>query len=161
MKRLFVIIPVLFWMALPACKKASGPADGNSIQQNNNRDSTVAMNAMINGSSWQTDTVVAYYVKYSGNDSGVVSLQINGTQTIHDSSTSVTLYITNYTGPNTYTINPPLTTATYYSNGNLRNFADSGQIVILSDTAYALKGTFVFTADTFRITSGVFNAALP
>lgn len=161
MKRLFLIIPVSLWIALPACKKVRGPADGKSVQQNNNRDSTIAMNAMINGRSWQTDTVFAYYINYSGNDSGVISLQINGTQNSRDSVSSVTLYITNYTGPNTYTINPPLITATYYSNGNLRNFADSGQIVISSDTAYALKGTFSFTADTFRITGGVFNAALP
>ena len=161
MKRLFLIIPACIYLISPACKKASGPADGNSVQKNNNLDSTLSINAQINGNNWQTDSVFAYYVQYSGNDSGVVSLQIIATRKVNDSATSMIFYINNYTGPNTYTINPPINTATYYSYGNLRNYADSGQIVITSDTAYALKGTFTFTADTFRITNGTFNAALP
>jgi len=161
MKRLLLIIPLFVCMAMPACKKASGPADGNSVQQNNNLDSTLSMNALINGGNWQTDSVFAYYVQYSGNDSGEMGLQITASRTIHDSATSFIFYITNYTGPNTYPINPPINTATYYSYGNIRNYADSGQIVITSDTAYALKGTFYFVAHTYTITGGTFNAALP
>jgi hypothetical protein len=160
MKRLF-IIPFALCVAVYACKKAPGPADGNSVQQNNNLDSTVAMTAMVNGSSWKSDSVFAYYINYSGNDSGVIGLQLTGTQKVHDTATTFTFYITTYTGPDTYYINPPINTATFYSNGNVRNFADTGWIVVASDTAYALKGTFYFATGTYTVSNGVFNAALP
>jgi hypothetical protein len=161
MKRIFLIIPISICLALPACKKVSGPADGNSVQPNNNLDSTISINATINGRTWQSDSAFGYYVKYSGNDSGVVGLQITATQTLNDTLSSISFYISNYTGPSIYTIDPPINTATYYNIGNNRNFARSGQINITSDTAYSLRGTFYFTADTFTISSGKFNVALP
>lgn len=161
MKRLFFIIPIMLCAMLPACNKAKGPADGNSIQPNNKLDSTISMNATINGRNWQTDSVFGYYVKNSGNDSALITLEITATQKLNDTSSTIVFYIYNYTGPKTYTINPPANTATYYI-GASRNFADSGVIIITSDTAYALKGTFNFKVDTaYRITNGAFNVALP
>ena len=161
MKRFFLIIPAALCIALPACKKVSGPADGNSVQQNNNLDSTVTMTAQVNGTAWKTESVFAYLINYSGNDSGVVGLQVTGTQKIHDTASTFTFYITTYTGPDTYYINPPINTATFYSNGNVRNFADTGWLVVTSDTAYALKVVFYFVAGTYTITNGFFNEALP
>ncbi len=160
MKRLFFIFPIMLCAALPACKKTSGPADGNSVQKNNKLDSTVSMNAVINGRNWQTDSVFGYYVKYSGNDSGLVSLQITGTQLLNDTASTIIFYINRYNGPNTYIINPPVNTATYYI-GSKRNYADSGVVIITSDTAYALKGTFSFKVDTALRANGTFNVALP
>ena len=160
MKRLFFIIPLALCFAIPACKKAAGPADGNSVQPNNNLDSTIAMNAVINGRNWAADSAFGYYVKFSGNDSGVVNLEITGTQMLNDTPTTITFNITNYTGPATYTINPPTNTATYYV-GNFRNYALSGVLIIASDTAYSLRGTYHFIANTDTITGGTFNVALP
>jgi len=160
MKRLFLIIPISLCIALPACKKVSGPADGNSIQPNNKLDSTIYMNATINGRKWQSDSVFSYSVKSSGNDSGIVNLEITGTQKVNDTANTIIFYISNYTGPNKYIINPPVNTATYYV-GNNRHYASVGQVQITSDTAYALKGTFYFTADTITVTNGTFDVALP
>ena len=160
MKRLFFIIPIFLYVALPACKKAAGPADGNSVQPNNNLDSTAAMNATINGKNWKADSAFGYYINYSGNDSGVINLEIIATQSNNDTLSTIIFNITNYTGPNTYPINPPVNTATYYL-GNNRFYADSGVITVTADTAYAITGTFHFTVDTFRITNGTFNVALP
>ncbi len=160
MKRLFLIIPISLCLALPACKKASGPANLKSVQPNNNLDSTVIMTATINGQSWQADSAFGYYVQNSGNDTGTQNLLITATQTNTNPPTTITFNIYNYTGPNTYLINPPNNTAAYYV-GNLRNFGRSGHITISSDTAYALKGTFTFIAGADTINSGVFNVALP
>ena len=142
-----------------ACKKTKGPANGKSVQPNNNLDSTVSMSALINGINWQTDSAFGYNVKHSGNDSGMVNLMITATNKNKGVST-ITINITNYNGPNTYAVNPPLNTATYYI-GNYRHYASHGQIIIGSDTAYALKGTFTFIADTITVANGVFNVALP
>jgi len=161
MKRLFFIIPILLYIAFTACTKASGPADGNSVQPNNNLDSTVSITATINGSNWHTDSAFGYYVKYSGNDSGEVDLKIIATQRLNDTVSTINFYITNYTGPNTYVINPPINTATYYNFGSNRNFANTGQIDITSETAYAIIGTFHFIAGTDTIKNGTFNVALP
>ena len=118
------------------------------------------MNATINGKNWKADSAFGYYINYSGNDSGVINLEIIATQSNNDTLSTIIFNITNYTGPNTYPINPPVNTATYYL-GNNRFYADSGVITVTADTAYAITGTFHFTVDTFRITNGTFNVALP
>jgi hypothetical protein len=158
MRRLFIYTILLCCLGAVACKKVKGPANGKSVQPNNNRDSTVAITATINGAAWTTDSVFAYLQPYSGNDSGAYSLMINAVN--YASNTTMTFYITNYTGPNTYAITPPYNTATYYV-GNKRNYASAGQIIIASDTAYALKGSFNFIADTVTVNSGTFNASAP
>src|ERR1019366_580119 len=127
-------------------KKVKGPTNGNSVQPNNNLDSTVSMSAMINGINWQTDSAFGYNVKHAGNDSGGVNLLITATNKNHGVS-SITINITNYSGPNTYPVNPPLNTASYYL-GNFRHYATHGQIIVKSDSAYAIRGTFTFIADT-------------
>ena len=160
MKRLVIVIIALVCVCAFSCKKVSGPANGKSVQPNNNRDSTVNIICTINSVSWTTDSAFGLLQKQSANDSGVVNLIINATNYSGAIPTSMQLYITNYTGPNTYSIAPPANTATYYI-GNNRNFATGGQIIITSDTTYALKGSFNFIADTITVASGVFNVALP
>jgi len=145
-----------FW----ACKKAKGPANGNSVQPNHNLDSNVSMNAIINGANWHTDSAFGYNVKYSGNDSAKSNLMITAINGNNSPVTTITFNITNFTGPATYKINPPYTSATYYF-GSSRHFAKNGQIVIASDTGYALIGTFNFEADTIDVANGSFNVALP
>jgi len=160
MKRLFVVGIVLLFVAAGACKKAKGPANGKSVQPNNNLDSNVLMTAVINAVKWRSDSAFGYLVKTSGNDSGRANLMITATQKSTNNPTTITLIINNFTGPNTYSINPPVNTATYYI-GNNRHYAILGKVIITSDTAYALKGTFNFVADTISVTNGVFNVARP
>jgi hypothetical protein len=159
MRRLLIITSLLVCCAF-ACKKAKGPANGKSVQPNNNLDSNVSINATINGYPWQTDSAFGYNVKHSGNDSGVSNLMITATNTNNGRVSSMVFNITNFTGPSAYTINPPINTATYYI-GNIRHYATHGLIIITSDTAYALKGSFYFTADTITVSDGNFNVALP
>jgi len=158
MKDLFIVTAFLVCIALASCKKASGPADGNSIQPNNHADSTVALSASINSTQWKTDSAYGYYVNYSGNDSTKYDLMIMAYQV--SSTTSMTICITNFTGVNEYPINPPLNTITYYV-GNTRYYATTGQINITGNTYPSLTGTFNFTADTLTVSNGVFNVALP
>ncbi len=148
------------FFGMPACKKAKGPANGNSVQPNNNLDSTVGMTATINGRDWKSDSAYGYFVLKSGNDSSNVNLMITATQKLNDTARTITFNINNYTGPNSYTINPPFNTATYYV-GNFRHFSDSGIVIVASDTAYGLRGTFYFKADTFTIAAGRFDVAIP
>ena len=143
-----------------SCKKAKGPANGNSVQPNNNLDSTVALTATINGVTWPADSVFGYFINNSGNDSGKIGLEIIATRQLNNVTTSMIFFISNYTGPNTYVINPPVNTATYYV-GNMRNYAITGQINVTSDTAYALRGTFNFIAGADTVTNGVFDVAQP
>ena len=160
MKRFFLIVPIMLFAAFSACKKAKGPADGKSVQPNNNLDSLVSMSASINGHPWQTDSVFGSYVQQSANDSGVVNLLIYATLKKNDSVSTIKFTITNFVGPNIYTINPPVNTATYYF-GNTRYYATSGQIVVTSDTAYSIIGTFNFIADSVTVAGGAFNVAMP
>ena len=161
MKRLCIAIIILA-TAFVSCKKVSGPADGKSIQPNNNRDSMVALSAMVNGQKYKTDSAFAYLIKSSGNDSLASGLMINAVE--KDSAThasrTININITRFTGPATYQINPPYNTATYYV-GTMRNFATSGQIIITSDTAYSLTGTFNFIANADTISGGTLNVAMP
>ncbi len=161
MKRLILCIPVFLFCAFFACKKAKGPANTKSVQPRNNLDSTVEMSATINGANWKTDSAYGYSVRYSGNDSNYTNLMITATK--HDSvgPTTIKFSITRFEGPKTYPINPPVNTATYYDANNMRHYATSGSIVVVSDTAYALRGTFSFTADTVSVANGLFDVALP
>jgi hypothetical protein len=159
MKRSSIIFLSLC-IAVGACKKVSGPADGNSVQPDNNRDSLVSINAKINGARFQTDSAFAYLIHTSGNDSTAEGMMINAIQKNDTPAQTINFYINNFTGPATYTINPPYNTATYYV-GTIRHYATSGQIVIVSDTAYSLIGTFNFVADTITVDSGKFNVAMP
>ncbi len=159
MKRVITISALVF-LAFAACKKAKGPANGNSVQPNNNLDSTVSVTALVNGVKWQADSAFGYFVKTSANDSGTVKLMIVATKKSKTNVTTFNLILNNYTGPNTYQINPPVNSATYYV-GTARHWAILGKVVITSDTLYALKGTFNFVADSISVTSGVFNVASP
>ncbi|MFI5195929.1 MAG: hypothetical protein ACHQD8_02475 [Chitinophagales bacterium] len=160
MRRLFVVIAVMLLVSFAACKKVKGPANGNSVQPNNNLDSLVSMSAMINGHLWQTDSAFGSYVMLSGNDSGVVNLMITATRKKNDSVSTIVFHITNFTGINTYTINPPANTATYYL-GNMRHYATSGAIIVTNDSGSSLIGTFHFAADTISVSNGTFNVSLP
>jgi hypothetical protein len=160
MKRLIIGIPLVLLCSFFACKKVKGPANGKSVQPNNHLDSTVAINASINGAPWQTDSAYGYNVKYSGNDSGVSNLMITATNYTTNPRSTITFNITKYAGLQVYTVSPPINAATYFI-GNSRHFATKGTITFTSDTAYSLKGTFSFTADTFTVTGGVFNVAIP
>jgi len=160
MNRLGVIIFVALCVATAACKKKVYTSV-HSVQQTN-PDSTVIMTATVNGQSWQTDSAFAYADQIT-NDSGAYNLTIVATNKTGKIPTTVYLYITNYRGPNTYNIDAPYNTATYYigSIGNNRNFASSGQITITSDIAYNLLGTFNFTADSITVANGSFNVLAP
>ena len=162
MKRLLIAVPILLLLCVFACKKATGPANGKSVQPKNNVDSTVSVSAIINGSGWQTDSAYGYNVKHSGNDSGVSDLMITATSTDKKTNvvSTITFNISNYSGPREYKITPPYNTATYYI-GNMRHFALLGSFVVATDTAYALRGSFSFVADTFTVSQGVFDVALP
>jgi hypothetical protein len=157
------IIFIFFCFAIASCARAPGPADANSVQPNNNLDSTVSISAAINGIKWQTDTAVGYVVKNSGNDSLMEGIQIvsyPGNNNYNNSANTMVFNLTFFTGPGTYIIDPPVNEVTYYI-GTARHLALSGQVVVASDTAYALKGTFNFVTDSFTVTNGVFNVAMP
>ena len=165
MKKLGIVSVLLLIFAMSNCTKAAGPANGKSVQQNNHLDSTVSISADINGGKWQTDSVFGYNITSSGNDSTKVNLEIIATD--KGTSSSLIFYITNFTGANTYIINPPYNSITYYT-GSIRHIATFGQIdvkvnriVVGKDTAYSLTGTFNFVADTFSVTNGVFDVARP
>jgi hypothetical protein len=157
MKRVLVIFCLFMYVVFSACSKVSGPANGKSIQPNNHLDSTVADSASINGAKWKTDSAYGYSVKYSGNDSAKSDLMIIANQV--NTSSSMTMYITNYSGVGTYPINPPLVSITYIT-GNKRYFGTTGNITIASNAYPSLIGSFTFTADTLEVT-GAFNVALP
>ena len=160
MKGLYITIFIFLIMAFTACKKAPGPANGHSISPNNNLDSMVSVSVLIDSQKWQTDSAFAYLIQTSGNDSLITGLMINCVKTTGNTARSINFYITNFSGPGIYLINPPYNTATYYV-GTARNYATLGQIVITSDTAYSLIGTFNFIAGTDTISNGVFNVAMP
>ena len=159
MKRYAVIIAVLLCALIGACKKAKGPANGKSIQQDNNRDSLVNMNASINGNSWHTDSAFGYKVLSSGNDSSVTNLMITAVNKNNGNPSTITFVINNYTGLTKYAINPPQVTATYYE-GTIRHYATYGDVNFTSNANYSLIGDFYFQADSFYV-NGTFNVATP
>ncbi len=165
MKKLGILSVLFLIFALSNCTKAAGPANGKSVQQNNHLDSTVSISADINQIKWQTDSVFGYNITSSGNDSSKINLEIIAND--KSTSSSMIFYITNFTGANTYVVNPPFNSITYYT-GSIRHIATSGQIdlkvnmiVVGKDTAYSLAGTFNFIADTFNVSNGVFDVARP
>jgi hypothetical protein len=158
MKRLLLIVVVL--LAFAACKKATDSNLGVSIQPNNSLDSTVFLNANINGVQWNADSVFANTVRASGNDSGVINLLITAEKKDADSPKTVVLTITNFLGRGKYDIVPPANTATYYL-GNNRHYATSGSITITSWANSSLTGNYEFVADSITVTSGSFNVVLP
>lgn len=147
--------------AMAACHKNKGPANAKSVQQNNSLDTNVFMNATINGGSWHTDSAWGNYVKYSGNDSTRKGLYVIANNTAGTGS-SIHLNIANYVGPDTYLIDPPLNSATYYT-GSTQYSATSGAIIITSDTGYALLGIFNFfkSGANIAVSNGSFNVAKP
>lgn len=159
MKRFFIICIPVCLLVFPACRKAKGPANVGSVKPKK-LDSTVHMYATVNGAEWKTDSAYGYNVRNSGNDTGISNLLITATKYTSGIST-IKFNITRYTGLGTYTINPPVNTATYYDANNMRHFATAGTIVFATDTAYALRGTFSFTADTVSVINGEFDVALP
>jgi hypothetical protein len=131
------------------------------VQQNNNLDTLVSMYALINKQAWRTDSAFGYLVHTSTNDSGKQNLTITATQTDNAGvASTIVLNITNYSGPGTFEVNPPLYSASFYWN-NMRHQAKSGQIVITESSPYGMIGTFYFAADTFNILNGTFNVAQP
>ncbi len=159
MKKVLEVIVALSVIALAACSKKHGYAVTHSVVQDNNQDSLVGMDAVIDSVAWHTDSAYAYRVKYSG-DSTRMDLYINASRRLNDTVSTIAFTIVNYTGPKNYPIDPPATAATYYK-GSERHFATIGSINIVSDTPYSVIGTFNFTADTIVVTNGKFNVAKP
>lgn len=160
MKRLCVIVGLIIVAMAGACKKAKGPANVKSAEQNNGLDSLLNMKATINGSVWQTDSAYSYKVKSSGNDTNVESLLIIATQMKDNVATTIKFYISSFTGKSDYVINPPQNSVTY-SVGNERHVATSGTLKVSNDTGSLLTGTFYFVADTIVATNGTFKVAIP
>ncbi|MCW3123200.1 MAG: hypothetical protein JWQ38_2692 [Flavipsychrobacter sp.] len=159
MKRSVIFIIVLLCVAWGACKKASGPANGKSVQLDNNRDSLVNMNAAVNGNGWHTDSAFGYKVRSSGNDSSASGMMITAVNKNNGNPSTITFFINNYKGLARYSINPPFVTATYYL-GTTRHYATYGDVNFTSNANYSLIGDFYFLADSFSI-NGSFNVALP
>ncbi len=159
MKKLLILSSVMLAVGYGACKKPSGPANGNSVQPNNNLDSLVFMTAAINGTDWKADSVFGYRVKNSGNDSGKVNLMITAISKGNGDPSTIVFNIYNYTGPQKYIINPPYVTATYYK-GTTRFYATYGDVNITSNANYSLIGDFYFSADIYNV-NGSFNVAMP
>lgn len=159
MKNIFAIIILSLPLVFFACKKQADPLDLPSIQPNNSLDTLIGMSAMVNGKSWQTNSVIAYNVSYAY-DSNKVNLLVNATSKTNDTSTTISFTLSNFTGANTYTISPAAISATYYS-GTQRHYATSGQIIVTSVANYAIIGTFNFVADSITVTQGVFNVETP
>ncbi len=160
MRKIILAISILT-IGAGACTKNSGPANGNSVQPNNKLDTLVFMSANINGHRFKTDSAYGYNVKQLNNDSvQTLNLLITASTAKSDSVSSISITVNNFTGPNTYPINPPGVSATWYLN-NARHYATSGQVVILSDTSYALIGNFNFVADSIVVANGAFNVLMP
>jgi hypothetical protein len=105
--RRFLLILVLMFVGIAACKKNKGPASVPSAQPDNGVDSLLSMTAVINGVDWKTDSAYSYKIKNSGNDSGVINLMIVATQTKNDTVSTITFNLTDYTGIKDYAIDPP------------------------------------------------------
>src|SRR4051812_45095591 len=118
MKRIFILL-ITIATVLGACSKKKSTAPTRSVQQNNDLDSLVGMSATIDEEEWHADSAFGYRIPYGGNDSGRIDLLITASSTTNDTTRTIAFTITNYTGINTYRINPPLVSATYY-RGNER-----------------------------------------
>ena len=142
------------------CAKNAGPGDAVSVQPNNKLDTLVSLSATIGSYSFSTLQAYAYNIQTPIPDSGHYNILITANANRNDSATAISMTIENFSGPDTYRIQPPLVTATWYVN-NQRHYATSGNIVVISDTAYALIGVFSFMADSISVTNGKFNVLIP
>jgi hypothetical protein len=151
---------VVLFSFLFSCKKASGPANGKSVNPKN-PDSLVSLSATVNGQAWQTDSVYTYRVASSANDSGTYNLLITAINKPTIGATSIiTFNITRFAGIGTYVINPPVNAITYYT-GSERHYANFGQVAVTNVTAYSLEGNFNFTADSVTVQNGAFHVPVP
>jgi hypothetical protein len=150
----------LIFLAFLACKKAKGPADVKSAQQNNSLDSATLMSATINGESWKTDSAFSYRVNTSTNDTTTTNLMVSATNYSGAAPTTIVIHVSGYKGVNEYRIDPPENNATYYAN-NRRFYATSGWFNVLKDSANIITGTFSFNADTIVVTKGSFSLVAP
>jgi hypothetical protein len=159
MVKQFILVLISF--AFVACTKSSDSGLGVSVQPNNKLDTLVHMSANVNGHLFTTDSVFGYNVQQVNNDSpGIVNLLITGTEHNADSVAAISITINNYIGPSVYNVAPPAVSASYYLN-NIRHYATTGQITILSDTAFALIATFNFSSAGVMVNSGRFNVLRP
>ena len=74
-------------------------------------------------------------------------------------ASTIQFAIPRFAGPNTYTINPPIITASYYE-GTTRHYAITGTITVTDTSYYSLIGNFDFSTGTYNVT-GQFNVAKP
>jgi hypothetical protein len=159
MKKVFAAIIILSCIVLVACKKKSNTGIGYSVKPPKGLDSLVSMSAKVNGQGWSTDSAFAYK-SFSTIDSNKVSLMVTATQLQNGQASTITFTISNYHGVNTYPVDPPNVSATYYL-GNSRHYASAGQVIVTSDNAYGILGTLNFTADSTNVSECTFNAAQP
>lgn len=159
MRKYAAVFVVFSLLALAACSKKRSYPVTNSVQQNNDQDSLVGMDAKINGQVWQTDSAYAYKIRYA-NDTAMRDLYINASRRVNDTISTISFTIVNYTGVNNYRVDPPNVTATYYV-GTERHYATQGTINITTDGPYSLIGTFNFIVDSTVVTEGNFNVAKP
>ena len=155
MTKTIATLTLLVFIAL-ACKKAKGPADVKSAQQNNSLDSATLMSATINGVEWKTDSAYSYRVNTSTNVSAMVNLMVSATNYGGTAPTTIVIHISGYTGVSSYSIEPPENNATYYAH-NRRFYATSGSFNVLKDSGNIITGTFSFNADTIVVTNGSFS----
>ncbi len=160
MKR-FLAIAILCAGLFFSCSKNSGPADQSSVQPNNKLDTLVSMSAKIGACSFLTTDAYGYNVQTTQSGTATIhNILITGSERKNDSVLAFNLTINGYYGPDTYYINPPFVTATWYVN-NQRHYATWGNIVIKSDSSYAMIGSFMFLADSILVSDGVFNVLSP
>lgn len=155
---LLIIIFLLLIACFAACSKG-----GNNTAPIPPRkpDSTVIMYANVDSLTWAADSVSGLLIPL-GNDSGHYNLSITAKKYGGGNNSVMMLYITNYTGMGTYSISPPVVSATFYS-GSARHYALSGQINVTNDSTADLQGTFNFVADSstgMNVSNGYFRFPL-
>lgn len=143
----YVLLAVVAMVWFASCKKSHINPGGKSVTV---PDSSY-LSITVNGTGWQTDSATVFNLNTA--DSGKYNLLITAEKNTAPRAT-LTMYITNYTGAATYSINPPFVSATYVV-GNTRYYAGSGQIDITRDSSI-MQGTFSFTADSLTVTNGTF-----
>jgi hypothetical protein len=155
----FAITFIVFISVVVIMSCSKGNNNNNTIVTQRIPDSTVIMYATLDSAVWQADSVSGLLIPI-GNDSGHYNLSITAKKAAN--STVMNLYIGNYSGMGTYTINPPAVAATFYS-GAKRHYALSGTIVISNDSTADMQGTYNFIADSangLKVSNGVFRFPL-
>ena len=149
----YTLLAIAVSLSFAACKKSSDTTPANSTIITTTKDT---MGATINGNLWTINTY-SFGLVSSG---GVGNLEIGGTDSTGVNGIDITLndYVEN---PKTYTITANGTdSANFYYNGGERHHATKGTVKIIAVTDKYIQGTFEFTADSYVITSGVFNYKL-